>query len=219
MKKKKLTLVTNFDNLNLNTNFIFSAFNLAFIAYFFLGFIKPSKNFLLWCDGIIGKLFSNSKKIPGHQFINFFFNYKFTEIIVMGNYSKLQNNYLKKKFKTKLKFIKLPIISKFNIKKFALKHKKNALILITIPTPKQEMLAMEIRKKNKHYKIICIGGGLSIASGEIKKCPKFLEIFGLEFIWRLNTDTLRRIHRLTYTFMILILNISKIFTKIKIIKV
>jgi exopolysaccharide biosynthesis WecB/TagA/CpsF family protein len=219
MKKKKLTLVTNFDNFNLNTNFIFSAFNLAFIAYFFLGFINPSKNFFLWCDGIIGKLFSNSKKIPGHQFISFFFNYKFAEIIVMGNYSKLQNNYLKKKFKTKVKFIKLPVINKFNIKRFALKHKKNALILITIPTPKQEMLAMEIRKKNKHYKIVCIGGGLSIASGEIRKCPKFLEIFGLEFIWRLNTDTLRRIHRLTYTFMILILNIRKIFTKIKIIKV
>ena len=39
MKKKKLILVNNFDNLNLNTNFIFSAFNLAFIAYFFLGLI------------------------------------------------------------------------------------------------------------------------------------------------------------------------------------
>ena len=46
----------------------------------------------------------------------------------MGNYSKLQKNYLKRKFKTKVKFIKLPIINKLNIKKFALKFDQQTAI-------------------------------------------------------------------------------------------
>jgi UDP-N-acetyl-D-mannosaminuronic acid transferase (WecB/TagA/CpsF family) len=46
-------------------------------------------------------------------------------------------------------------------------------------------------------KIICIGGGLRIASGSEKKCPHFFYNLGLEFLWRLNSDTRRRAKRLT----------------------
>ena len=76
--------------------------------------------------------------------------------------------------------------------------------MITLPTPKQEMLSNEIIKKNKYYKIICIGGGLNIATGEVKSCPAFISKIGLEFIWRLRTDTFRRISRLLSTFTIFI---------------
>ena len=49
-------------------------------------------------------------------------------------------------------------------------------------------------KNNVNYQIICIGASLAIASGEEKKVPNFLSNY--EFIWRLRTDTLRRIKRL-----------------------
>jgi len=219
MKSSKIKLISNLKKFNINTNFIFSAFNLAFIAYYFLELIKPNSNFYLWCDGIVGKIYSKSIKIPGNKFITFFFNYKFSKIIVMGNYSKKQNFYLKKHFKTKVDFIKLPKISNDNLKKFIPKIKKNSLILITLPTPKQEILANEIRKNNKHFKILCIGGGLSIAAGEIKKCPDILQKIGMEFLWRLNSDPLRRIKRLALTIFIYIININKINKRIKIIKI
>ena len=219
MKSKKLRLICNFKRFNVNSNFIISAFNLAFIAYYFLGLIKPTSNFYLWCDGIVGKIHAKSKKIPGSKFITFFFNFKFSNITVMGNYSKKQNLFLKKKFKTKVNFIKLPKITKQNVNKFIPKIQKNSLILITLPTPKQEILANAIKKRSKYFKIVCIGGGLSIASGEIKKCPKLIQDIGLEFVWRLNSDPWRRIKRLVLTTIIYIINVNKVNKKIKIIKI
>ena len=58
-----------------------------------------------------------------------------------------------------------------NIKK--LQDIKSYLYLITLPTPKQELIGKYLIKKNKNYKIICIGGGLDIASGHIKRTLKF----------------------------------------------
>ena len=69
-------------------------------------------------------------------------------------------------------------------------------MLITLPTPKQEIIAEQVLKKYPMSKIICIGGGLRIASGSEKKCPPFFYNMGLEFLWRLNSDTTRRVKRL-----------------------
>ena len=71
---------------------------------------------------------------------------------------------------------------------------KNSIVFLTLPTPKQEQIAFEIAKNNKHFKIICIGASISIASGEEKSVPKAIENF--EFLWRLRTDPLRRILRM-----------------------
>ena len=81
--------------------------------------------------------------------------------------------------------------------KIKIKLPKNTLTFITMPTPKQEQLAYSIAKYNKKYKIICIGASISIASNEEKMVPKFLINF--EFLWRLKTDTIRRLLRLTET--------------------
>ena len=45
-----------------------------------------------------------------------------------------------------------------------------------------------------------------MASGIEPEIPKFLDKFGLEFIWRLKTDPHRRLVRLLETFFIYILN-------------
>jgi hypothetical protein len=63
-------------------------------------------------------------------------------------------------------------------------------------TPKQEQLAELIMKNNKFYKIICIGGAINMASGLEKPVPAFMERLNFEFIWRLRTDTIRRLRRL-----------------------
>ena len=75
---------------------------------------------------------------------------------------------------------------------------QNSLVYITLPTPKQEQLAFHIARNNKNHKIICIGASIMIASGEEKVVPKILENF--EFLWRLRTDTLRRLKRLYVSF-------------------
>jgi UDP-N-acetyl-D-mannosaminuronic acid transferase (WecB/TagA/CpsF family) len=55
-----------------------------------------------------------------------------------------------------------------------------------------------------NYKIICIGGSVAIFSGEEKEVPKFLN--NLEFAWRLQYETYRRLNRLVETLFNVILD-------------
>ena len=220
MKFKKIKLIDNLQKIPSSENFVFAALNLAFLSYLCFGSIKISKNLFLWCDGIVGQILYNSKKIHGSLFIKKFYKFNFKEIIVFGNHSSKQIIFLKKKFQTNVRGINLPKITEKNIKNYIPKLKKNSLILITLPTPKQEKLSHEIIKKNKNYKIICIGGGLSIATGEIKKCPEILSKFGLEFVWRLRTDTSRRLVRLLFTsFLLLFYYFTGKLREFKIVKI
>lgn len=203
-KLEKIFLITKFNKINLKKNFIFYALNLSFISFYCREKINVMKNCFLWCDGIIGSLLFNTKKIPGKKFIKYFYKHNFSKIMIVGNYTNKQILFLKNKFKTKVQGFKIPRISDCEIKNYIPKIKKNNLILITLPSPKQEILAYKISKKFKYYKIICIGGGLSITTGEIKDCPAFFYNLGLEFLWRFRTDPLRRINRLLSTSIIFI---------------
>ena len=198
----KLKCIENLNKFNANNNFILSALNLAFIGYLHAKKIKPNKNFITWPDGIYALKHGCKVKIPGRTLIKKLkINNKIKKIIVLGNCSKKELLFLKLNFKLdvinfKLKFgdfnaiIKsLPII------------KKNYLYILTLPTPLQEQVALYISKKFKDFKIICIGGGLKMAAGLEKDCPRFLYKLGLEFIWRLRGDTRRRVFRLLYTFI------------------
>jgi UDP-N-acetyl-D-mannosaminuronic acid transferase (WecB/TagA/CpsF family) len=92
------------------------------------------------------------------------------------------------------------------VKSIKFKFKTSDLIFITLPTPKQELVAIELAKKIHMYKIICIGGSIAIFSGEEKEVPQLLNKF--EFIWRLQYETWRRINRLLVTLCNVILDYS-----------
>ena len=77
-------------------------------------------------------------------------------------------------------------------------------MIITLPTPKQEIIAKEIYYQNSSLQILCLGGALNIASGHESSVPKLLENLGLEFFWRLKTDPLRRSIRLIKSFSVAI---------------
>ena len=75
------------------------------------------------------------------------------------------------------------------------------MCIITIPTPKQEILAEYIRSTQKNFKVFCLGAAINMASGDEKPLPQFLEkIFIAETIWRLQFETFRRIGRLLSSF-------------------
>ena len=97
-------------------------------------------------------------------------------IIVLGNLSnngKLFNN----KFKLPILHKSLPFGDYKKIaKSINIKFKKNDLIFLTLPTPKQEQIANYLGQKNKFYKIICIGGSIGIVAGDEKEVPKIFII-------------------------------------------
>ena len=118
----------------------------------------------------------------------------------MGNLGPSGESFLRNFYKKKIIHKVLPYGNKENILKVLknFKIKKNWLIFITIPTPKQEQIALELAKKNKHFKIICIGGSIGMVSGSEKIVPEIIASF--EFLWRLRYETTRRALRLLSTF-------------------
>ena len=200
-KSYDFKIIQNFEKFNFKKNFILSALNLAYLGYYAKNNLTYRDDLYHWPDGIYSKsILKTVKKIPGRNLFNFFKKIKFKEIIILGEANIKSINFCKKNFTKNVSQVKLPygnidiILKKIN----NFKIHKNQLILITLPTPKQEQLAFEISKNSKNYKIICIGGSLAIASGVEKAVPKIF--YSYEFLWRLRYDTLRRIKRLLNTF-------------------
>ncbi len=193
--KNCFKVLENIKLINFKKNFILSGMNLAFLGYFSKNYLYPSKSLIHWPDGIFVKKVINLKKIPGRDLVkNIKIPRSINKINVVGNISKKSKKYLENKFFKKINHISVPYAPIEKLKKLNLNIKKNELTFITLPTPKQEQLAYNLSKKNKSYRIICIGGSISMASGEESTVPKALQNY--EFIWRLKTDFFRRSLRL-----------------------
>lgn len=174
--------------------------NLAFLGSWVKDYTLQFPHIYHWTDGISAKLLDkNIKKIPGREILqNLKIPKSIKKIIVVGNLSRISRNLLLSKYKKKIFHIKVPYASANEIaNSIKYKFKKNELVFITLPTPKQELVAIELAKKNNFYKIICIGGSIAIFSGEEKEVPSFLN--NIEFIWRLQYETFRRSKRLLST--------------------
>jgi exopolysaccharide biosynthesis WecB/TagA/CpsF family protein len=225
-RKFEIKIIDNIDILNNKINndelYIFSAFNLAMTSNLVSNNIKNFDNLIYWSDGIFCKFFDKKiKKIAGNKFLeNIHLNQKFKKIHVIGNLHDQDNKFLNQKFKLlDVNFTPLPFGEPEDLLKKIESIDKNSLILITLPTPKQELLAQMIKSKFNYGKIICIGGGLSIASGYEKKCPVILEKIGLEFLWRLRSETKRRLLRVSKDITIIIFSLITFrITKFKISK-
>ena len=196
-------LITNIKRLNFQNNFVLSALNLAFLGSYIEDQVKLYKDLIHWPDGIFVKNFDSTvRKVPGREIVkNIKIAKNINQITILGSLPAQSLKYLNKRFKNKIiKNMDLPYgpIEKI-VKKFDYRIKKNELIFITLPTPKQEQLAEFIVKNNKYYKIICIGGSINMLSGVERQVPDIF--FNIEFVWRLRYETKRRLKRLMITFL------------------
>jgi glycosyltransferase involved in cell wall biosynthesis len=216
---QNINLITNINSLPIEKNFILSGMNLAFLGFYSKGDINISENFYNWPDGIFVKSLNRSiKKIAGRELIREIKLPKsINKINIIGNLTYKSKEYLEKKFKKPVVNHIMPYGSINKLINYLPLLNKDDLTFITLPTPKQEQLATELQKLNKDYKIICIGASVAIASGEEKQIPVSLERLNLEFMWRLRTDTIRRVIRL-FTSLIYYLKgrRKKIYSKFKV---
>jgi hypothetical protein len=211
---RAIKIVNNVKKIDFTKKFVLSGINLAFLAYLYKKKIKLYDGLIGWPDGIFSKKIDPSlKKIPGRDLIKNLILPKFIKRIhVIGNMTNKNFNFLKKKFANRIiENTKLPYgsMTKILLATKKIKIKINELYLITLPTPKQELIAEQLIKSKNKYNIICIGGGLNIASGDEVAIPKNLEKLGLEFVWRLRVDTVRRIFRLIETVIYYYFNFFK----------
>ncbi len=198
-----LKIINNVSHIPFNKNFSLSGLNLAYLGYLIKGTIKNNKDTYLWPDGIFFKRFFRSgiiTKIPGRKIVSDVkIPNNIKKIYVFGNLDKSSETYLEKIYKKKITNIALPFDKVDNLyKKYCnMKFLDTDLIFLTLPTPKQEQFASLIMANNKFYKIICIGGAVNMASGSERIVPPIIEKLNLEFLWRLRTDSARRLKRLT----------------------
>ena len=202
---EKIKLIKNVNEIPYNINFSLSGLNLAFLGYLSSKDIKLHKDLLNWPDGIFKSRFYDKSvnKVPGSDIVSKLkVPNEIKNIYVIGSLTKRSRQYLIKKFNNfKIIHVDVPHDSIKNIYKLCpTNFTDKDLIICTLPTPKQEQLSELIIKNNKYFKIICVGGAVAIASGEEKKVPGLLDKFNLEFLWRLRSDTKRRVFRLSYTF-------------------
>ena len=196
------SIIKNTKALNFKENFVLSALNLSFLGAYMDDKVKLYKDLIHWPDGIFIKNINILiKKIPGREILEKLKLPKsIKKIIVLGSLPDVSRQFLKLKYKKKIIHKELPYGNIKQItKNFNFNIKKDEIILITLPTPKQEQLAEYLITYNKDYKIICIGGSINILSGLEKAVPGI--IYPLEFIWRLRYETLRRAKRLVTTFI------------------
>ena len=212
---KKLNNYSKLKFLNINKFFkntgkIISALNLAFISYDYKYKIRSHK-YLFWPDGIFSSLITNKKKLPGREIFKKLLKLinkskETKKIIILGNLPKPSYHWLKSQLKKEFNHYSLPY---GNVEKIYDKIKKKKLdgetfIILTLPTPKQEILANLIAKDNPDINILCIGGSINMLSGYEKKAPYFLYRSNLEWLWRLKFDTKRRIFRLIESFRLIV---------------
>jgi len=199
-----------------------SGLNLSFLGSFIARDIDITKSMYHWPDGIFfKKFFSNKelniKKLSGRNLIlNLKIPKKIKYIHVIGNLSNKSKIFIKRKFCLPMKFTKLPFGS-FNeiIKYLPKKLNNNELIILTLPTPKQEQVAIYLSKVHKNYKILCIGGAIGMCSGEETPVPAYLEQY-FEGLWRLRFETKRRFSRLIKTLLFYFVgNSFDLFSRIK----
>jgi glycosyltransferase involved in cell wall biosynthesis len=200
---EKIKLIKKLNNYFYKSNFILSGLNLAYLGFLGVNKLKIKTEVYHWPDGIFSKILfkDNIKKISGRSLLlNLEIPDFINRIYVLGNLSNFSRNFLEIKLKKTIIHIQLPYGSLEEIYAVCPKNlREEDLIICTLPTPKQEYLAELISKKEKYYKILCVGGAVSMASGEEMPAPQFIDNLGLEFLWRLKSETFRRIKRLLIT--------------------
>tara|TARA_B110000977_G_scaffold119113_1_gene153564 strand:- start:3735 stop:5624 length:1890 start_codon:yes stop_codon:yes gene_type:complete len=203
--KRIIKYLTSSEQLPFNKNFVLSAFNLAFCSALQKNYLTLSDDFYVWPDGYYFNKVSKLKepKLPGRKLLSNLELPEFIEeIVVLGNLSPKGQIFLENHFKKKIIHKKLPFGELDDFKQHVPIFKKEQICILTLPTPKQEILAEYIMSYQENYKILCLGGAINMASGEERPLPEYLEkIFIAETIWRLQFETLRRIARLSSSFV------------------
>ena len=195
----RVRLVKDFEKFDWKDGYILSALNLASLSLLYKGDILISKKIFFWGDGIFHRLMiTGSKKTAGRELVKIIkYPKEIDTIHVIGNLTDQTKKYLKLNFQNlELRNSNLPYSNIQTIYSYLPNVKKNELILLTLPTPKQEQVAEYLHNIDSKLKIICIGGGLAIAAGDEKEVPKIFDYLGLEWLWRLRYETSRRFKRL-----------------------
>jgi glycosyltransferase len=202
---------------------IYLSINLSFLHYnsLFAKFINANC-FKYWIDGYGYKILPSKKrfvKTPGRNIIknllNKIDNYNYNKISFIGDLRLEEKNFFVKFFSNKKINIKLSFYNPgygkiFEVAKKMKPSKSNEVTIICLPTPMQEVCAMFIANKSKKFKIICAGGAIHMITGYERAISDKYDLPLLETLYRLRSDTRRRLARFLASLFSTIIGINEI---------
>lgn len=206
-------VAVNFIQARRESGVVLSALNL-----FMLGFLRQHPKFpndaVFWCDGLMGALYiklkgGSTKRLRGVEMLKTALKAnKGRSACILGSCSDSAKKALAQHG---IELTQHYSLDSFDLDSFDCNSVSlsSDFVLVTLPSPKQELLSLKLAavpaKSNKHF--YCIGGALNMLSHPELDCPRYLQILGLEFVFRLKTDTVRRINRLFHSFFGAVRNI------------
>lgn len=208
--------IVNFLHSRSKTGVIISALNL-----FMLGFLRQHPSFpnsaIFWCDGLMGSVFMrlkgcSTKRLRGVEMLKAtLIANKGRAACILGSCNDAANKVL---MHNNVEVTQHYSLDSLNLDSFDFSSifLGSDLVLVTLPSPKQELLSLKLAAipANHHKHFICIGGALNMLSNPELDCPRYLQISGLEFLFRLRTDPFRRINRLFKSLVLSLLNFSSL---------
>lgn len=178
--------------------FIVASVNATFLSEVIYRIDKNSlsNRFIFWPDGILSVLITgNFYKVPGRELLENVLNdcIKNDErVCFVGDPLPKNNDYLNK-FKWINKEVSYGSADELSSE---IDFINERVVVLNIPSPKQEELAIKLLDRYPHSIIFCTGGALNMLIGLEDVTPKILYKYGLEWFWRLKTDSKRRLKRL-----------------------
>ena len=190
----------------------YSSFTLIAINLFSLGNLSNfnAKNSLFWLDGIAGVIYAkfknpniNANKIPGPELLrNLIKKGVISKVTIIGNAPENFIKFMKDNDVSLLHHYKVPDFNESSIEEF---FEVTQDVIFSLPAPVQEIFAIQLQEKFNHtLRIYCFGGALQMIHDPKLEANNFIRSIGLEWLWRLRTDTFRRINRLIKSIFILI---------------
>jgi len=204
--KYLVKVITNEKILNEYSSFTLIAMNL-----FSLGNLSNfnKKNSFFWLDGIAGVIYTkfknpniSAKKIPGPELLrNLIKRNSFSKVTIIGNAPEKFIQFMKDNDVSLVHHYKVPDFKESSVDEFS---EVTQDIIFSLPAPVQEIFATQLQEKFNHtLRIYCFGGALQMIHDPKLEANNFIRSIGMEWLWRLRTDTFRRINRLIKSIFIL----------------
>ncbi len=178
---------------------------LSALNLFMLGYLRGHSDFaadaFFWCDGLMGRLFTRLKgnpvpQIRGAELTSVLLRYwRGERVTVLGSMSRQGREIIEDAGLTIEAHHPMPELDLQALSSLTLAI-ETRIVFITLPSPKQELLARHLALTAPDVHYYCIGGALNMLSHPELDCPAWMHRCGLEFVFRLRSDTRRRLMRL-----------------------
>ena len=177
------------------SNKIYVALNLFSVSHYRTLLAGRDGDLIFWHDGEMANFFlQKSRKCPGSNFLEREIENSLGNVAVIGNLSDHARTFLHDHGVEVLTHFPVPFVDQDVVSEIEVKN--GSTILVTLPSPLQEEVALSLSRRLDNCTFYCIGGALAMLVNKHLEAPLFFRSLKIEWLYRLRSDPVRRVKRL-----------------------